>query len=426
MPRTLRVAALQLPAHDRAAFSQAWPSVAAAVRHAAARGSQLIVLPEGTLPAYVLAYEPFDAAEIAVALAELRAVAADAGAVIVAGCARSDGGRAYNSAVVIDADGSIAGYADKQFLWHFDRQWYARGEHCAPVRTAAGTLGVMICADGRIPTIARTLVDRGAELLVMPTAWVTSGRDPDVLENVQADLLAAVRARENGVPFIAANKSGVERGCVAYCGKSQILRADGTVLALAPQDGAHRLYAELEFNGTAPYRCSADPVAAAPAAPHSVRVALAARPLQAIDSLDERLRILECATALGPVGETHGEPFHAHAVDDGRVLDPGGVAALREAGADCIVWTTRLEMPWQERFARARALELRMYVIVVDAQSERAYAVDPDGGVLCGTFAAYELASFIYDPQRPRQTLVAPGTDVAQGLRDLRALRERV
>ena len=57
----------------------------------------------------------------------------------------------------------------------------------------------------------------------MPTAWVTSGRDPGALENVQADLLARVRAYENGVPFVAANKCGVELGIALYCGKSQIV-----------------------------------------------------------------------------------------------------------------------------------------------------------------------------------------------------------
>ena len=61
-------------------------------------------------------------------------------------------------------------------------------------RDAVGRLGVLICADGRMPGIGRALVDAGAQVLVMPTAWVTSGRNPHELENLQADLLAQVRA----------------------------------------------------------------------------------------------------------------------------------------------------------------------------------------------------------------------------------------
>src|SRR6202011_4601002 len=84
--------------------------------------------------------------------------------------------------------------------------------------------------------VASTLVAKGAEILIVPTAWVTSGRDPNALENLQADLMAPVRARENGVPLIVANKVGVEARSVAYCGKSQIVAADGSIVALASQD----------------------------------------------------------------------------------------------------------------------------------------------------------------------------------------------
>jgi hypothetical protein len=57
-----------------------------------------------------------------------------------------------------------------------------------------------------------------------------------------------------------------------------------------------------------------------------------------------------------------------------------------------------------------------MYLIVLDAAHHRAYAVDPDGTLLCGTFGDYEIASFAYDRAKTRQTAVAPGTDVLEGL----------
>ncbi|MGB6413823.1 MAG: carbon-nitrogen hydrolase family protein, partial [Candidatus Cybelea sp.] len=204
---------MQLQARDRGAFSGAFQNIVDTVARAA-RNADLLVLPEGTIPGYVLGHEPLDARQVDDALGELAKIARAAETVIVVGAAIAERGMQRNGAVVIDADGSLAGRADKLFLWHFDRRWFAGGERLAPVRTRVGSLGVLVCADGRLPTISRALVDDGADLLVMPTAWVTSGRDPSALENVQADLLARVRAYENRVPFVAANKCGSELGMV--------------------------------------------------------------------------------------------------------------------------------------------------------------------------------------------------------------------
>lgn len=421
MLRTLNVAAVQTAAHDRSALSRAWPAMVRRIREAAAAGAQLVVLPEGTLPAYVLGYEPFEEGETAEQIAQCARVAREANVAIVIGAARREGGRTFNSAIAIDRDGSLAGSADKHFLWHFDRQWFAPGERIEPIRTSIGNLGILICADGRIPLIARTLVDRGAEILVMPTAWVTSGRDPANLENVQADLLARIRAKENGVPFIAANKCGVELGCVAYCGKSQIVAADGRIRAIASQRAEQFIEARVEIGGPcAPRARIGDPMQRHDAAAHRapVRIALAARDFRDEAVMEERLRILEAQLLLMP-HSTYPLAGHPDApvtyVDDEMVLDPAGLAAFRLGGVDLAVWNTALDAEWHTAFAKARAIELRMFVVTIDA-SGRAYAADPDGTIVCGTFDGYELASFTYDPSKSRQTFVAPGTDVWSGL----------
>jgi predicted amidohydrolase len=412
--RRIQTAAIQLLAHDRASLKRAWPGIARQIAAAAKGGAQLIVLPEGTLPAYVLGPEKFDGSEIAEALAACETIARDLQVVLVVGAARTQGGRVYNSAIVFDAGGKIAGSADKHFLWHFDRQWFSGAEQLQPVQTSLGSLGVLICADGRIPTIARTLVDQGAEILVMPTAWVTSGRDPANLENIQADLLARVRARENGVPFVAANKCGVELQCVAYCGKSQIVGSDGTVAAIASETAPEILTAAIELGERKPLRAGA---LSPPRVPNqnnsSVRIAITADQNPA--NTKELLAILEAGVLISPETATSTLP-QAVCVSDDVVGDPGGVAAYRLAGFDLAIWLTQGDDGWQVPFARARAVELRMYLIVLDTKSKRAYAVDPDGAIICGTYEDYRIASFTFDPARTRQTLVAPGTDVLQGL----------
>ncbi len=354
-------------------------------------------------------------------LDECAALARELEIVVVIGAARRDGEQTFNSAIVIDSDGSVAGTADKHFLWHFDRQWFAPGERIEPIRTSAGTLGVLVCADGRIPLIAKTLVDQGAELLVMPTAWVTSGRDPSFLENVQADLLARMRARENAVPFVAANKCGVELDCVAYCGKSQIVDADGVVLAMASQDSEETLYASIAVGPPRTSRRelpSLSPVNRDGRVRKPVRIAISREELQTERYMEERLRILEAELLIMPQST-----YPAAGNDDAPVLfvgddtmyDPAGLVAARLGGADLAVWTTQADESSQAAFARTRAIELRMYVITIDA-ANRAFAVDPDGAVICGTFGDYAMASFTYDPAKADQTLVAPGTDVRAGL----------
>lgn len=407
---------MQLRAHDRSAFMQSLDPILAEARHAA-RNSDLIVLPEGTLPAYVLGSATIDEAAVTAALDRFRELACGTKTVIVLGAAAAVDSEIRNAAFVIDADGSLAGRSDKLFLWHFDRRWFAPGRSLTPIATSLGVLGVLVCADGRLPTISRGLVERGAQLLVMPTAWVTSGRNPGDLENVQADLLARIRAYENGVPFVAANKCGAELRMVAYCGKSQIVDARGEILAIAGEHDAETIYANVELAKARLAPPSRHVPPHAPAAHDIIRLAISIDPLPL--DISERLELLDDAYALSPQAHESAdltETVPSAWVDDGTMLDPSGLVAYRRAGYAMIVWTTQLGVPWSERIARGRALELRIYVVVFDRSMHRAFAVDPDGAVVAGTFDDYQLASFVFDPRKTADTVVAPGTDVAEGL----------
>ncbi|HEY5426333.1 MAG TPA: hypothetical protein VIJ77_07275, partial [Candidatus Tumulicola sp.] len=150
------------------------------------------------------------------------------------------------------------------------------------------------------------------------------------------------------------------------------------------------------------------------------------------DDIDRRLAVLDDVFAVGPeFGGTRAAAldaaFPTARVGDDDVLDPAGLAVYRRAGYALAVWTTGSGSRWTESIARARALELRMYVVVVENSGEprRAFAVDPDGVVVAGTFDGYRLASFLLDPRRTMETVVAPGTDVADGLERIAAIVDR-
>jgi hypothetical protein len=109
-------------------------------------------------------------------------------------------------------------------------------------------------------------------------------------------------------------------------------------------------------------------------------------------------------------------------VDDEAMLDPRALVAPRLAGVRLFVWRTStssaqaIDAPWVVPFARTRAAELRAYVVVFDSPRRRAFAVDPDGAVACGTFGDFELAAFAFDRTRTDAWRVAPATDVREGL----------
>jgi predicted amidohydrolase len=314
-----------------------------------------------------------------------------------------------------------------------------------------------VCADGRIPTIAATLIERGAQILVMPTAWVTSGRDPDALENIQADLMANVRARENGVPFVVANKCGVECESVAYCGKSAVIDARGAFVARAGETTAEIALGEVELARSVPppRRRGHEPAedAAVPGEPRTrARIAFTPADERAdVERLAALAAFADCdlLVARGPhghgiatmtpalatesvelVGSAEAPVLAERAglryavVRDATLHDPRGLVELRLAGIDLFVWESRGD-DWCVRFARTRAAELRAYVLVFSADGIRSFAVDPDGAVVAGTFGGFRMASFVYDRSRTQATTVAPTTDVFAGLRLAEAIRAR-
>jgi predicted amidohydrolase len=441
-PAKIPVASVQARAHDRADFERAWPRLAGLIAQAGQHRAKLIVLPEGTVPAYVLGSERIVLSQLESSAARIGALARQYEATIVYGGVKLENGKALNAAIAVGPDGRELGFAAKTFLWHFDRRWFAPGTRLEPVDTPAGRLGLLVCADGRIPTIAATLVERGAQMLVMPTAWVTSGRDPRALENVQADLMASVRARENRVPFVIANKCGVEGESVAYCGKSAVIDANGDFVARASERDEEIVYGEIALAtpravaGDTPLDGTRRDGASAPLrvafttarGPEIERFSALAAQADA-DVLVARAGSSAAAGASLPVLDATlaGTELHAPGgatfltVDSATARDPRGLIGARLRGIDAFVWTDADDPAWDLAFARTRAAELRAYLIVFGA--ERAFAVDPEGTVTAGTFDDYRLAAFAYDPARAAAATVAPATNVLAGLREAERIR---
>jgi predicted amidohydrolase len=418
---TMRVAAAQLAAHDLDDAAAALDEALDAVAEAGRAGAELCVLPEATYPAYVLGSA---AAARAVIAAGPDPVAAFADAARRAACGVVVGlaleappgpgrGGLENAALFVDATGAVRLRCAKRFLWHFDRSWFVPGA----ASDISGDLGILVCADARLPEIGADLAARGARIIANPTAWVTSARPPEGT-NSQAEFLWRVRALENRVVAIAATKVGTEAASVIYAGRSQIVTPDGEVVALASATAPELLVSEVELPvGPAPAPRAAGRRAEAPTrpafAPGFVQVAVLTD-----DDLLAQLDGHAVELAVGPSGVLRNaavggtSPAVATFVDD-ELLDPTPARAAAFAGAEFVVWIARrVSTGLVETVARTRALENRVFVLLWrPAAGGGPCVVDPNGAVVAragGPRFAVEAACL---RAAAASKAMAPGTD---------------
>ena len=256
MRRTVKVALLQLQAFGLEEARESLRHTLAKIEEAGALRPDLVVLPEVTYPAYFLGspdrYPNAEDPSPQEALAAFSRAAAGQRVHLAAGLAlEAPGGGLTNSAVLIRPDGGLLGRYDKCLLWDFDRHWFVPGARYPVFETELGRLGLLICADGRLPEVARSLAVGGAQMLVDLTAWVSWGRQPAELTNPQREYMMAVRALENGVWVVAASKFGLEAGSIVYCGRSCVIDPQGRVVATASPDREEILTYELDLEGDA-------------------------------------------------------------------------------------------------------------------------------------------------------------------------------
>lgn len=193
-------------------------------RQAAAAGAHLVVLPELHNGPYFCQTEDtaeFDRAEpVPGPTTEwLGALAAEHRMVIVGSVFERRGPGVYhNTAVVLDADGSLAGVYRKMHIpddpGFYEKFYFTPGDlGFEPVDTAVGRLGVLVCWDQWFPEAARLMALAGAELLLYPTAIGWDPRDDAAEQARQLDAWMTVQrghAIANGLPLLACNRVGFE------------------------------------------------------------------------------------------------------------------------------------------------------------------------------------------------------------------------
>ena len=121
-----------------------------------------------------------------------------------------DDGHVYNCTVVLDAAGEIVSVYHKTHLYdafgYRESDLVKAGERLfAPIDTPFGRVGLFVCYEARFPEVARYQTVRGAEILVMPAAWMKGERKSEHFRT-----LITARAIENTVYLAACDLAGTD------------------------------------------------------------------------------------------------------------------------------------------------------------------------------------------------------------------------
>jgi N-carbamoylputrescine amidase len=130
---------------------------------------------------------------------------------VVGGFAEEVNGELFNAAAVIGSDGTIVGTYQKLHLFGDESKVFAAGRRGLPIFDVGDVrLGVALCYDLRFPEVLRILALRGADVVAVPTAWV-SGFDVDVpapTESIGQVDGVYVQAKLNGTFVACADQVG--------------------------------------------------------------------------------------------------------------------------------------------------------------------------------------------------------------------------
>ncbi len=234
------------------------------IRQLAARGAKIICTQElfnGLYFAQIIDCTQYDWAEPADGPTnqEMMALAKELDVVIVS-CfyEYAMDGVYYNSAAVIDADGTMLGVYRKHHIpegpQYIEKYYFTPGDSAYTVwKTKYGTFGVLICWDEWFPEPTRIMAIKGADFIFYPSA-IGSEPDNPGLDTSQT-WMDAIRGHgiHNNFYVCACNRVGREdaedgSGFMEFYGRSFISDPWGKVLTEGKQNEEDLILGELDLD----------------------------------------------------------------------------------------------------------------------------------------------------------------------------------
>lgn len=222
------------------------------IKKAVGQGAKLIILPEMFNCPYEAAKFPVYAEEVGgPTWQKLSIIAREIGVFLIGGSIPElDGDRIYNTSYIFDDQGRLVAKHRKMHLFDVDikggqtfkeSDTLSAGDKVTVFETPSGKIGVAICYDIRFPELARLMVQKGTDIIVVPGAFnMTTGP-------AHWELLFRTRALDNQVFTIGvAPARNPESSYISY-GNSIVVDPWGRVInRLGGEEGI--LVEELNLN----------------------------------------------------------------------------------------------------------------------------------------------------------------------------------
>ena len=166
----------------------------------------------------------------------------------------------HNTAVMIDADGSILGLYRKMHIpddpCYYEKFYFTEGDlGFRAWRTQRGTIGTLVCWDQWYPEGARLTALQGAEILFYPTAigWHPKEKKKyGEVQHNQWELIQRSHGIANGVYVASVNRIGLERPAggdgIEFWGQSFVSGPSGEILSKASVDREEVLVVPVELS----------------------------------------------------------------------------------------------------------------------------------------------------------------------------------
>jgi nitrilase len=204
-------------------------AIDAAMARAAETGADLIITPEMSTTGYNVTdgYASGAQANAGPITQRLAEACRQHDLALIYGYPEKADGTLYNTAAVLDANGTeLARYRKTHLFGSFEKRHFTPANDLVLQFDFDGIrCGIVVCYDVEFPEVVRAHADAGTQLLIVPTALMTPF-------DFVADSVVPVRAWENEICVIYANRCGVE-GDLTYVGRSCAIASDGAELTRA-------------------------------------------------------------------------------------------------------------------------------------------------------------------------------------------------
>ena len=161
----------------------------------------------------------------------------------------------HNTAIVLDADGTLAGKYRKMHIpddpLYYEKFYFTPGDlGFRSFETRHARVGTLVCWDQWFPEAARLTALQGAQILVYPTAigWLDEGNEAENAAQRDAWVTAQrAHAIANGVYVVAVNRVGRE-GDLTFWGSSFVADPFGRIVTRASSEREENLVVDCDLD----------------------------------------------------------------------------------------------------------------------------------------------------------------------------------